>query len=199
MAFTRKLLSTMGIDEDKIEQIIAAHTEVTTALKEERDSYKEKAEQLPAVQKELNDLKKSLPEDGKDPWKVKYDAIKEEYTEYKQSIEKQNITNSKAEKIKALLKDIGVSEKRIASVVKVTDLDNIKLDKDGNIEGVDDLKKALTEEWSDFIVQTSQKGTDVANPPASSGSKMTKEQIMQIKDTAERQKAIADNHALFGF
>lgn len=199
MAFTRKLLSTMGIDEDKIEQIIAAHTDVTTALKEERDSYKEKAEQLPAVQKELNDLKKSLPEDGKDPWKVKYDAIKEEYTEYKQGIEKQNITNTKAEKIKALLKEIGVSEKRIASVVKVTDLDNIKLDKDGNIEGVDDLKKSLTEEWSDFIVQTSQKGTDVANPPASSGSKMTKEQIMQIKDTAERQKAIADNHALFGF
>lgn len=32
-----------------------------------------------------------------------------------------------------------------------------------------------------------------------SQNKPTKEEIMKIKDTTERQKAIADNHELFGF
>lgn len=199
MALTRKLLGTMGIDDEKVEQIITAHTEVTNALKEERDSYKEKAEQLTEVQKELDELKKSMPEDGKNPYKVKYEALKEEYESYKDGIEKQNIANTKAEKVKAILKEIGVSEKRIASVVKVVDLDSIKLDKEGNIEGVDDLKKNLAEEWDDFIVKTSEKGSDIANPPSQSGkSQMSKEEILKIKDTSERQKAIADNLKLFG-
>lgn len=201
MAFTRKLLATMGIDDEKIEQIITAHTEVTNALKEERDGYKERAEQLPAVQKELDELKKSMPEDGKNPWKVKYDAIKEEFDSYKEGVEKQNIAKTKTEKVTAMLKEIGVSEKRIPAVVRVVtaNLDDIKLDKDGNIEGAEELKKNLTEEWSEFIVKTTEKGTDVANPPATSGkTQMSREDIMKIKDASERQKAIAENLSLFG-
>ena len=198
MALTRKLLATMGIEDEKIEQIITAHTEVTDALKADRDSYKEKAEALPAVQKELDDLKKSIPEDGKNPYKVKYDALKEEFDNYKDGVEKQNIANTKTAKVKAILKEIGVSEKRIDPVIRVTDLDTVKLDKDGNVENAEELKKNLTELWGEFIVKTSEKGTDVANPPAKSDGKMSKEDIMKIKDTTERQKAIAENISLFG-
>ena len=35
MAFTRKFLTSLGIDEDKIETIMTAHIEVTDALKAE--------------------------------------------------------------------------------------------------------------------------------------------------------------------
>ena len=57
MSLTRKALSAMGIEDEKIDQIIEMHTDVTNALKEERDTYKADAEKLPAVQKELNELK----------------------------------------------------------------------------------------------------------------------------------------------
>ena len=48
MAFTRKFLSALGIEADKVDQIIDAHTEVTDALKSERDKYKADAEKLTA-------------------------------------------------------------------------------------------------------------------------------------------------------
>lgn len=199
MALTRKYLSAMGIGEDQIDQIITAHTEVTNALKEERDKYKADADKLSDVQKELNDLKKASNDDDKNPWKVKYDALKEEYTEYKNGIDKQNLDKSKTDKLKAVLKEIGISDKIVSSVVRITNLDGIKLDDDGNIVGADDLKTKLKDEWSDFIVKSEEKGAEVANPPKTeTGKKMSKEDIMKIKDTSERQKAIAENLKLFG-
>ena len=176
MAFARKFLSAMGIEEDKVEQIVAAHTEVTDALKEERDGYKAKAEQYDVVKKELSDLKKSTAEaDEKNPWKVKYDALKEEYDGYKTDIEKKQTEANKSKALKSLLKDIGISEKRIDAVAKVTDISSIKLGEDGKIVDEDKLKASLTKEWSDFIVSENTQGANVPNPPANnSGSNFDK-------------------------
>ena len=170
MALTRKFLSAMGIEEEKIEQIISAHTEVTNALKEERDSYKEQAEQYATVKKELNELKKQTADaDEKNPWKVKYDALKEEYDGYKTDIEKKQTEANKSKALKSLLKEIGINEKRIDAVAKVTDISSIKLGEDGKIVDVDKLKDNLTKEWSDFIVTEGEKGAKVATPPANDG------------------------------
>ena len=46
MAFTRKMLKALGIEEDKIDQIMDAHVEVVDALKADRDTYKADAEKL---------------------------------------------------------------------------------------------------------------------------------------------------------
>lgn len=40
MPLTRKMLKAMGIEEDKIEQIIEAHADTVDALRDERDGYK---------------------------------------------------------------------------------------------------------------------------------------------------------------
>ena len=45
MALKRNFLSALGIEADKIDEIINAHAETVDALKEERDEYKKKAEQ----------------------------------------------------------------------------------------------------------------------------------------------------------
>lgn len=200
MALTRKFLSAMGIEEEKIEQIISAHTEVTNALKEERDSYKENAEQYATVKKELNELKKqTASEDEKNPWKVKYDALKEEFDGYKTDVETKRTEANKTKALKALLKDIGITEKRIDAVAKVTDISSISLGEDGKIVDEDKLKENLKKEWSDFISTTSEKGANTPTPPSNSGSSgKTKEEIMKIKDTSERQAEIAKNLHLFG-
>lgn len=191
MALSRKFLAAFGIEEDKVDEIIKAHSETVDALKEERDAYKEKAEKFDKAQSDLEEIKKNLSKD--DAYKVKYEALKEDFDEYKKGIEAEKTKNNKTAAYKQLLKDIGISEKRIDAVARLVELDKIKLDKDGKIEDVDDLKKSLAEEWSDFIVKDGKEGAGTPTPPEKSGGAVkTKDEIMQIKDTTERQKAWGD-------
>lgn len=201
MALTRKYLQSLGIEGEAEDKIINAHAEVVSALKDERDSYKAEAEQLHAVQKELDEVKKLVPEDGKNPWKVKYEAIKEEYENFKTEIETKQLAESKTKAIKDLLRDIGIADKRIDAVAKVIDTNDLKLDDKGAFTNAEELKKSLAEEWKDFIPTQTVKGSDVANPPAktSTGAKMTREEIMSIKDATARQKAISENLQSFGY
>ena len=199
MAFTRKFLSALGIDADKVDEIINAHTEVTDALKSERDSYKADADKLSAVQKELDDMKAAAEKDGKDPFKVKYEALKEDFDNYKKEISDKESKAAKQNAYRALLKEAGVADKRIDAVLRVSDVDGIKLDKDGKIEDADKLKESVKTEWADFITSDSTKGATTPNPPANNGSnRKTKDEIYAMKDPAERQKAILENHDLFG-
>ena len=69
MALSRKMLRAMGIEDEKIDQIIEAHTESIDALKEQRDQYKADAEKLPALQKKLEELEAA----GDDGYKQKYE------------------------------------------------------------------------------------------------------------------------------
>jgi len=199
MSLTRKMLKAMGIEDEKIDQIIDAHTETVEALKADRDKFKEDADKLPEVQKKLDDAKAAAEKDGKDPFKVKYEAIKEEFANFKKDIEEKETKSRKEAAYKALLKDAGVSEKRIDSILRVTDLEEAKLDADGKFENASELKKSIKEEWSDFIVTNGKQGADTPNPPPSGSGKAYKDraEIMAIKDTAERQKAIAENMNLF--
>ena len=193
MALTRKFLSAMNIEAEKVDEIISAHAETVEGLKEERDKFRADAEALKEAQKRVLELEKEvegLKESTKDSYKVKYEALKEEFGDYKKSIETEKTRVSKTEAYKKLLKEIGISEKRIDSVVKVSDIDGIELDADGKIKGVDDLKKSLVSEWEDFIVKTDTQGAKTANPPKSSGGvAKSKEEILKIKDTTERQEA----------
>lgn len=194
MALSRKFLAALGIEAEKIDEIINAHSETVEALKEERDQFKEKAEKFDNAQADLEAANKKVEELSKDnTYKLKYEALKEDFDEYKKSIDAEKVNNNKITAYKSLLKEIGISEKRIDSVAKLAELDKIKLDKDGNIENSKDLKKSLTEEWSDFIVKDGKEGANPSTPPENDGGLVkTKEDIMKIQDTQERQKAWGD-------
>ena len=199
MALTRKFLTALGIDDDKIDEIITAHSETVNALKEQRDTYKADAEKLPNVVKEFNGLKKQHENDGKNPFEVKYNALKEEFNDYKKEITAKETKAAKTSAYKALLKEVGISEKRIDSVLKVTNLDDVELDENGKIKDSDKLKDGIKTEWEDFIVTTETKGADTEIPPKNNGGNtMTKEQIREIKDPIARQKAMLENKGLFG-
>ena len=53
MALTRKMLKAMGIEEEKIDEIIDAHTETVNALKDQAKQDKDAAARLESVQKEI--------------------------------------------------------------------------------------------------------------------------------------------------
>ena len=166
MALTRKMLKAMGLEDEKIDQIIEAHSETVEALKEDRDKYKTDAEKLPGVRKELDELKETVKKDeGKDPYKVKYDALKEEFETFKKDVSAKETKAGKENAYKELLKEAGVSEKRIAAVLRVSDVDSIELDTDGKIKDADKLKENIKKEWSDFIVTESTEGASTPTPP----------------------------------
>lgn len=174
MALTRRFLSTLGIESDKLEEIITAHTETVEGLKKERDKYKAQVDELEDVKaqldesnKELEKLKDSATKDGS--YKEKYDNLDKEFKEYKQSIEDAKAKTAKTDAYKALLKEIGIADKRIDQITKLADLDKIKFDKDGKIEGADDLKKNLSEEWSEFVQVKGTRGASTATPPKGTG------------------------------
>lgn len=206
MSLTRKALVAMGIEAEKIDQIIEMHTEVVDAIKSERDTakedakkYKADADKLADVEKELNTLKENS--DKPDSYKEKYDKIKKEYEDYKTAQVSKETKAAKSKAYREMLKEIGIADKRVERVMKATepDIDAIELDDNGTIKEVDELKKKVKEEWSDFIVSEGKKGADTATPPSNTGgSKMTKEQIEGIKDTAARQQAMLENAELFG-
>lgn len=190
MALTRKMLKAMGIEEEKIDQIVEAHTETVEALKNERDELKQKAGDFEAVQKELNELK-SAAQSGED-WKGKFEKLKAE-------VENQNRETAVTSAYKKMLLEIGIPNKLADIIIKGTDLSKIKLDKDGGIEGAKEITEKTKVELADYIPVKGEKKEAPANPPTQTKTKMSKADIMAIKDTAERQKAIAENSELFGF
>ena len=198
MAFTRKMLKAMGIEDEKIDQIIDAHSETVDALKADRDTYKEDAAKLAAVQKELDELKAK----GDDGYKAKYEAEKAAHDALKADIAAKETKKAKTEAYRELLKGANIDEKRIATILRAEapTIDKIELDADGKIKNAEQYTESIKSDWADFIVTQSAKGANTATPPANGGaaSTKTKEDILKIKDAGERQKAIAENPTLFG-
>lgn len=205
MALTRKMLSAMGIDDEKQDEIINAHIEVVNALKEERDNYQAEAKKSENLQKQIDDLQKNMDNGENSPYKVKYDAkveelddLKQQFEDYKADVSAKETEAKKSSAYKELLKEAGVSEKRLNSIVRVTDLSKVELDDEGKIKDPEELTNNIKNEWADFIVTETKHGANVSNPPANTGgSKKSKEEIFAIKDTAERQKAMMENKELF--
>ena len=200
MSLTRKMLKAMGIEEEKIDQIIEAHSETVDSLKADRDSYKEDAEKLKDVQKELDDLKAK----GDDGWKEKHDRLKEEFDQYKNDVQEKETKAAKEAAYRAILKDANLSEKGIEKAVKYAEWDKIELGEDGKLKGANDHIKAAREEWAEYVTTTTTTGAKTSTPPANNGgSKLTKAEIYARDEhgryklsTAERQKALAENPEL---
>lgn len=188
IALTRKFLSALGIEADKIDEIITAHTETVDALKEQRDTYKADAEKLPGVQKELDDLKAAAGDGKENPYEKKYNDLKQEYDDYKADVTAKETAAKKAAAYRALLKEVGVSEKRLDAVLKVTGMDGIELDDKGGIKDAAKLKDSIKTEWADFIVKTGKKGADVNTPPEGGNHAAKSREEIYAKDDRGRYK-----------
>lgn len=193
MAFSRSFLKSTGLTDEQISAVIEEHTAVTDALKADRDKYKAEADKTAELQKQLEQAS------GGEDWKQKYEDERKAFSDYKAKAAQ----DAEAAKVKAayrkLLSDEKISDRRLDSIIKVTDFSKMKLDKDGKLDGENELRKAINEEWSEFKTSVTEKGADVEKPPQTGKPTRTKEEIFAIKDTAERQRAIAENHELFGF
>lgn len=190
----RRIIGESCTDEME-NSIVAMHIGVVDPLKDELQTLKADAAKVADLEKEIERLK-TLNTDA-DSWKAKYEKEHADFDEYKNNIDSEKQTENLKSLYKSLLKENKVDDKRIDSILKVTDFSTLKVGKDGKLENAKELSESIKNDWGDFIVKTETKGADIETPPANNGNKLTKEQIMEIKDTTARQKAIAENIELF--
>lgn len=163
MALTRKFLSAMGIDSDKIDEIIAAHAETVDALKEQINGYKDTDGKLTEAQQKVDTLTKELE-------KLKTasgDAAKvqAEFDAYKADVENGKANAAKIAALKSVLKTNGVNRDEFAELLlgKV-DITKVEM-QDGKITNADALIKPLKENFGGCFGTVAEHGTDTHNPP----------------------------------
>ena len=180
-----------GISADSIQSLVQAIQKAVGEGFVSVDRYNAKKNQVDELQTKLDET---------EGLQGKYDKLKTEYDAYKNEQEAKETRVQKQDAYKESLKNAGIPEKRFAAILKTVNFDELTL-KDGKFSDEDKLTKAVKEEWADFIVTAKETGTNSATPPANTGGKAgkTKDEIMAIKDATERQRAIAENHELFGF
>ena len=175
MALTRKFLKALGIEDDKIDEIVAAHGETVTALKAEIDEAKQGASGLDAITKERDRYKADLEA----LQKTSGDAAKvqAEYDAYKAQVEKDKTAAQKGAALDAVLKEAGVERESFrAQLRKGWDMDSVELE-DGKVKDKAALISRIKADYPDFIGKASTEGTPPAAPPAGGGKTYTREQL----------------------
>lgn len=177
MAITRKMLKAMGLEDEKIDQIIDAHQSTIDEIAGERDKYKADAEKykidadkLASVEKDLVKANAKL-EDAKEV-SEKYKFLQDEYNTYKDNVKAKATHDLKEKAYRALLKEAGISDKRFDSIIRVTDLSGVEVDDDGNVKNKQPLVDGIKNEWADFIQTQGTQGAKTSTPPAGDTTKV---------------------------
>ena len=182
----RDILANEELDtESKTKKLLDLIHEETDAVRDEKDS----------LQTKLDEANKAL-----DKAKADKDKTEKDFNDYKASQSAKDTRSAKEKAYAQLLKEAGVGEKHVKLILKAADLDSLEIDGDGKFKKADDISKSIKTEYADYISTTHTSGASFDNPPAAQGgAKMSKADILKMTDTAARQKAIAENHELFGF
>lgn len=197
MALTRKYLKSIGLNEDQIEGVIEEHTSVTNDLKEQIKTLQTDAEKLPAVQKELDDLKAQ----GDGGYKEKYEAEVKAHREYKQQIEGEKKAALDEADVMAICKEAGIArESSLRLIVKDFDRSKIERSEDGKITNRAKLVEAVKTDYADFVGTPGKDGTPPVTPPTGGGggTAKTKKEIIDMTDPVARQAEMMNNLAMFG-
>lgn len=190
MAFDNKSIRPILENEelsikDKVNQLQTLHHEIVNGLMDEKDEAIQRAEKA---------------EKAAESAKAEKEAAEKSLTDYKAQQTQKDTRAAKEAKFRELLKSAGVLDKYADRVVRLSgeDIDKLELDEKGNVKDAKKHTDNLKADWSDFVGTTTTTGANVDTPPTNTGSKMTKEQIINIKDASERQAAIAANPEAFG-
>ena len=183
MAFSRQTLKAMGFTDDQVQSLIDLHTEVTDNLKAEIKKYKEDAEKLSDVQRQLDEANSKISAAEKDDYKGKYESEKAAHDKLKEDIKAKETTAKKSTAFKAYLKEKGYSDNAITKITKYGGyVDGIELDDEGKIRDSDKLLTSIEGEWGEYKPTTTKvtHTPNVPNQTATGGEKKTTTRAAQI-------------------
>ena len=172
---------------DAIDAILDGHVTSINALREDVTKYKEDAEKLADVQKELDTLKATHT----DEWEAKYTAEHEAFEQFKTSVAAEKELSTKKALYTDLLKGQHVDEKRLEAILRVTDFSGMTV-KDGKLVDADKLAETIKSDWAGFIVSDQTSGAHV-DTPLNTGTAMTKADFEKMP--LSKQMEYANAHA----
>lgn len=176
-------------------RLVALHLGVVDPLKDDLTKYKADAEKLPGVQKQLDDLK--AESDG--GYKEKYEKEHSDFETYKSTVTAKESKAAKEKAVRAYFESKNITGANLDLAMRGCGEEMAALELDGDkIKDTTSLDALVDGTYKGLVSTTQTKGANPANPPANTGGgAMTKDQIMEIKDRAERRAAIAANINLF--
>ena len=166
MALTRKFLKALGIEEDKIDEIITAHGETVTALKDEIEQAKQGAEDLATTAKERDALKQrveALEKTSGDATKVQA-----EFDAYKKQVETDKANAGKKALVKKALEEAHANPAAIDLMLGAVDLDKVELDGE-SLKDSEAVLRPIKEAHAALFGEIKQTGTPTITPPAGDG------------------------------
>lgn len=155
----------MGIEDEKIEQIIEAHAETVSALKDQIDDAKESAENLGKITKERDELLTKLEESGKTA--DKYEKLKAEYEKYKTDVEGEKTAAAKQKAVKEYFESKKITGGNLEIALKgcKDEIAAIVLNDNGGISDTTVLDGLVSGMYAGLVSQEGLKGAEVPNPP----------------------------------
>ena len=203
MAITVKYLEDLGVEKEVAEKIFAERSKEIEADKAKREKLetelKEKKESLDNLSKEFEDLKSSNA--SAEEYKTKYEALVADNEAKAKQAEADRILAEKTENINKRFETV-VGEKKFShDAIKADYLkkfgEAIELEENKSLSDEQVFHNLIKDDKNAFEGVTAVKlagGTPIPTGKAYN----SKEDIMAIKDRAQRRQAIAENPSLFG-
>ena len=177
MSLSRSFLKSLSLTDDQISAVIEAHSETVTALNQKYselesryNSAKESADRLPAVQKELDDLKKN-------DYQSKFEAEQAAHNALKESVSRREARAAKESAVRAYYDGKNIKGKNLAIAMRGTDLDKISLDESGKLTDITVLDALVDGDFKPLVTS--------AHRTVSSGGDLTprSEKLPNINET----------------
>ena len=174
-------------------RLVALHLGVVDPLKDDLTKYKADAEKLPVVQKQLDDLKAA----GDGGYKEKYEKEHLAFEAFKTDITAKESKAAKEKAVRAYFESKNITGANLDLAMRGCGEEMAALELDG--EKIKDTKSldALVDGTYKGLVSKQTVRFDTGARFNGGGKPMTKDEIMQITDRAERRAAIAANMDLF--
>lgn len=174
-------------------RLVALHLGVVDPLKDDLTKYKADAEKLPGVQKQLDDLKAA----GDGGYKEKYEKEHSDFEAFKTDITAKESKAAKEKAVRAYFESKNITGANLDLAMRGCGEEMAALELDGG--EIKDTKSldALVDGTYKGLVSKQTVRVDTGARFNGGGKPMTKDEIMQITDRAERRAAIAANMDLF--
>ena len=168
MSLTRKLLKGMGLTDEQVDTIIEAHTDTVDGLKEQVKTYKEAAEKLPNVQKELDELKAA----GDGGWEEKAKDFEKKYNDLVAENKNKETKAAKESAAKAFFESKGITGNSLEIAMRGSSAEIAALELDGEkIKDSSALDALVNGTFKALVSTTTTKGANIPNPPVTTTNK----------------------------
>lgn len=184
MALTRKFLKAMGIEDEKIDQIIEAHSSTVDGLKDQIDTLKadagnaeENKNKLAGLQKQLDKASADLESAKNNGLQENYDALKKEFEDYKAKVNAKESKAAKEAAARAYYESKGITGKALDIAMRGSgaEIDSLELGEDGKAKDYGSLDALVKGDFSGLVSTTTTTGANTATPPAVDGGKTENE------------------------